>query len=144
MKKHRYFLYIMSSKSRVLYTGMARDLVERAWQHKSGGEEGFTKRYRITRLVYFEVFRHVKNCIDREKQVKDWTRAKRVALIESVNPTWEDLAADWFLPDGELNHKSRSLAALGMTNWKNERGFPGGAAEAAPFQGLKAVRGGRS
>jgi len=143
VKKHRYFVYTMSSKSRVLYTGMAHDLVERTWQHKRGQEEGFTKRYRITRLVYFEVFRYVKNCIDREKQVKAWTRAKRVALIESVNPTWEDLAEDWFLADGELNLKSRSLASLGMTNWKVEEPCTERAAEALPFQRFKAA-GGRS
>jgi len=141
VKKHRYFVYIMSSKSRVLYTGMAHDLVERAWQHKSGQVESFPKRYRITRLVYFEVFQYVKNCIDREKQVKAWTRAKRVALIESMNPTWEDQAEDWFLPGGELNLKSRSLASLGMTNWENELGFAGGAAEATPLHGLKAAEG---
>ncbi len=140
MKKHRYFLYIVSSKSRVLYTGMAHDLVERAWQHKSGEQEGFTKKYRVPRLVYFEVFRYVKNCINREKQVKAWTRAKRVALIESMNPTWEDLAEDWFLPGGELNLKSRSLASLGMTNWKVEEPGTEGAIEAAPFQRSKSAK----
>ncbi|MGH9578202.1 MAG: hypothetical protein ACRD3R_12260, partial [Terriglobales bacterium] len=84
-----------------------------------GEIKGFTKRYKITRLVYHEPFRYSNNCIAREKQVKAWTRAKRVALIESVNPTWEDLAADWFDASGELNRESRSLAALGMTNWMN-------------------------
>jgi putative endonuclease len=99
---------------------MAHDLVVRVHEHKFGFIEGFTRQYRITRLVYFETFKHVKNCIDREKQVKAWTRAKRIALIESKNPTWEDLAADWFLPDGELNSNSRSLASLGMTNWRTK------------------------
>ena len=116
----RLHVYIMSSKSRVIYTGMSGTLTERVLRHKRGEIEGFTQRYKITRLVYYEPFRYVKNCINREKQIKAWTRAKRVALIESMNPTWEDLAADWFDEDGELNPKSRSLAALGMTNWRNE------------------------
>jgi len=57
--------------------------------------EGFTKRYKIDRLVYYEVFKYVNNCIARETQLKGWSRAKKVALIASLNPTWEDLAADW-------------------------------------------------
>ena len=92
----------MASKSRRLYTGMTKSLLARVWEHKEGKIEGFTKKYRINRLVYFETFRYVKNCIDREKQVKAWTRAKRVALIQSMNPTWEDLATDWY---PELNPK---------------------------------------
>ena len=107
---------MMASKSRTLYTGMTGNLVERVRQHKQGEIEGFTRRYKVTRLVYYEPFRYSNNCINREKQVKAWTRAKRVGLIESVNPTWEDLAADWFDENGELNAKSRSLATLGMTN----------------------------
>jgi hypothetical protein len=64
-------------------------------QHKFGEVDGFTKRYKINRLVYYEVFKHVNNCIAREKQIKTWSRAKKIALIASFNPTWEDLAADW-------------------------------------------------
>jgi putative endonuclease len=112
-REYRFFVYILSSKSRVIYTGMTNDLVERVREHKLLKVKGFTKKYKITRLVYFETLKYADNCIDREKQVKDWTRAKRVALIESLNPTWEDLAEDWF--DSELQPKSRSLAALGMT-----------------------------
>ncbi len=110
---------MMSSKSRTIYTGMTGDLVERVRQHKKGEPEGFTKRYKITRLVFYEPFRYSNNSINREKQVKAWTRAKRVALIEAMNPTWDDLAADWFDESGELNTKSRSLAALGMTSWQD-------------------------
>ncbi len=111
---------MMASKSRTIYTGMTGNLVERVFQHKRGEIDGFTRRYKITRLVYYEPLRYSSNCINREKQIKAWTRAKRVALIEAMNPTWEDLAADWFDESGELNTKSRSLAALGMTNWKDE------------------------
>ena len=80
----------------MLYTGMSNALRTRVKQHKDGETEGFTSKYRVTRLVYFESFQYVNNCIDREKQVKKWSRAKRVALIEKNNPTWEDLAEKWF------------------------------------------------
>jgi putative endonuclease len=110
-REYRFFVYIMSSKSRVIYTGMTNDLVERVLEHKSLKVKGFTKKYKITRLVYFESLKYADNCIDREKQVKDWTRAKRVALIESMNPTWED--ADWF--DSDLNPKIEVLVEQGLT-----------------------------
>ncbi len=66
-----------------------------AREHKCGDIEGFTKRYKIDRLVYYETFGHVGNAIAREKQIKSWTRAKRLALIKSKNPTWQDLAEGW-------------------------------------------------
>ena len=112
-REYRFFVYIMSSKSRVIYTGMTNDLVERVREHKKLKVDGFTRKYKVTRLVYFENFRYSKNCIDREKQVKDWTRAKRVALIESANPTWEDLAEEWF--DEEMNPRIQVLVKQGMT-----------------------------
>jgi len=87
-------MYMMASRSRVLYVGMTGFLHSRVLQHKSGEIEGFTKRYNITRLVYYEPYKYVKNAIARETEVKKWYRAKKVALIEGVNPTWEDLAAD--------------------------------------------------
>jgi putative endonuclease len=95
MKERRYYVYIMASKSRCLYTGITNNLYRRALEHKSGEIEGFTKRYKIHRLVYYEVFRDVGNAIAREKEIKGWDRAKRVALIERDNFTWEDLAEDW-------------------------------------------------
>jgi predicted GIY-YIG superfamily endonuclease len=64
----------------------------RTAQHKSGEYEGFTQKYRITRLVYFERFQYINNAIAREKEIKNWTRAKKIALIESFNPSWADLA----------------------------------------------------
>jgi putative endonuclease len=124
LRVHRHYVYLMASKSRVIYTGMG-DLVERVWQHKFGKEASFTHRYNVNRLVYFELFRYVNNCIHREKQVKNWTRAKRVTLIESLNPTWEDLAGDWFDVAGRINRKSRSLAALGMTNFCDDEDLTG-------------------
>ncbi len=74
---------------------MTGDIYQRALQHKSGAVEGFTKRYNINRLVHYEVFEHVGNAIAREKQIKAWTRAKRIALVRSTNPTWVDLADGW-------------------------------------------------
>ena len=91
----RYYVYIMASRSRNLYTGVTNSIYQRALQHKSGEIDGFTKKYNISRLVYYEIFEHIGNAIAREKQIKAWTRAKRVALIKSINPTWQDLAEDW-------------------------------------------------
>ena len=90
----------MSSKGRVLYIGMTGFLCPRVLQHKSGEVDGFTRRYNITRLVYYESFRYVNNAIARETEIKKWRREKKVALIESVNPLWNDLAEGWGQPIG--------------------------------------------
>ncbi len=97
-EEKRYYVYIMASRSLTLYTGVTRDLYHRVLQHKHGEIEGFTKRYHIHRLVYYEVFKYIDKAIAREKQIKAWTRAKRVALIKSENPTWQDLAEGWGEP----------------------------------------------
>ena len=94
-EEKRYYVYIMASRSRTLYTGVTNDIYHRALQHKKGEIEGFTKRYNINRLVYYEQFKYVNNAITREKQIKAWTRAKRIALIQSDNPAWQDLADGW-------------------------------------------------
>ena len=85
----------MSSRSLNLYTGVTNSIYNRALQHKHGEVDGFTKRYNINRLVYYETFTQIGNAIAREKQVKSWTRAKRIALIKSKNPAWQDLAEGW-------------------------------------------------
>jgi putative endonuclease len=85
----------MASRSLNLYTGVTNSIYHPALQHKSGEIDGFTKKYNINRLVYYETFEHIGNAIAREKQVKAWTRAKRLALIISMNPTWQDLAEGW-------------------------------------------------
>lgn len=87
----QYFVYIMASKSRVLYTGVTNDLKRRVYQHKNKLIQGFTSKYNVTDLVYFEMTYDVRSAISREKQIKAWTRAKRVELIESTNPGWQDL-----------------------------------------------------
>ena len=87
-----YYVYIMASRSRVLYTGVTNDLGRRVHQHKRSLTPGFTSRYHITRLVYFEEFGDVRDAIAREKQLKGWVRSRKVRLIEQKTPTWEDLA----------------------------------------------------
>jgi putative endonuclease len=94
-REKRYYVYLMASKSRVLYVGVTGFLYARVMQHKRAQVEGFTKKYHVNRLVYFETFRYVNNAITRETEIKKWRRAKKVALMETNNPTWEDLAADW-------------------------------------------------
>lgn len=89
-----YFVYILASRSRRLYTGVTNDLARRVFEHKSKAAPGFTARYNIRRLVYFEETNDAQAAIGREKQIKGWLREKKVALIESVNPAWEDLAAE--------------------------------------------------
>ena len=86
---------IMVSGSLNLYTGVTDNIFRRALEHKSGKTEGFTKKYRTNRLVYYETFNYIGNAIAREKQIKAWARAKRLALIKSLNPTWQDLAEGW-------------------------------------------------
>jgi len=88
----------MASRSLTLYTGVTGDIYHRALQHKAREIEGFTKKYHINRLVYYETFKYVNIAIAREKQIKAWTRAKRLVLIKTMNPTWQDLAEGW----GEL------------------------------------------
>jgi putative endonuclease len=91
----RYYVYIMASRSLTFYTGVTNNIYRRVLQHKSGEIEGFTKKYNIHRLVHYQVFHDVGRAIAREKQIKAWTRAKRIALIRSENPAWQDLAEGW-------------------------------------------------
>ena len=90
-----YCVYIMASRSRVLYTGVTNDIVRRVDEHKRGLIPGFTRKYHVTRLVYFERFAEVRAAIAREKEIKVWVRARKIQLIEERNPTWEDLAHRW-------------------------------------------------
>jgi len=91
----KYFVYIIASRSRTLYVGVTNDLERRVYEHKHKLISGFTAKYKITRLVHFEETEDVMSAIEREKQIKGWTRAKKVALVEAANPTWEDLAEEW-------------------------------------------------
>ena len=91
MLTKRYYVYIMASHSRVIYVGMTNDLQRRVAQHQQKLVEGFTQKYNVTRLVYYEMTEDVHAVLAREKQIKSWRRSKKVALIESVNPSWKDL-----------------------------------------------------
>ena len=89
------YVYIMSKVSRTLYVGVTNDLERRVFQHKQKLVPGFTSKYNVTLLVYFEVTSAVHAALRREKQLKGWLRAKKVALIESTNPKWLALTAQW-------------------------------------------------
>ncbi len=91
-----YCVYIMSSKSKTLYVGMTNDIKKRVYQHKNHLIPGFTDRYNINRLVYVETVSDPLSAIAREKQIKKWRREKKVSLIDSMNPGWKDLSADWY------------------------------------------------
>jgi putative endonuclease len=91
-----YFVYILTNRSRTLYTGMTNNLERRVLEHKSGLIDSFTKKYRVNRLVFFETTSKVHDAIKREKQIKSWTRAKKIDLIEESNPEWRDLSEDWY------------------------------------------------
>ena len=93
-REHHYWVYIIGSISGTLYTGVTNDLLGRSMEHKSGEGSEFTSRYHCDRLLYFEFFRYVRSAICREKQIKSWRRSKKVALIQSMNPTWRDLSKD--------------------------------------------------
>ena len=92
----QYYVYIMTNRSRTLYTGVTGDLKRRVYQHKHKMVPGFTSRYNIDRLVHFEVFGDVLLAIAREKEIKGWLRAKKIVLIESTNKDWKDLSNGWF------------------------------------------------
>jgi putative endonuclease len=92
-----YYVYIMTNKSRTLYTGMTNDLMRRVYEHKNKLAPGFTSKYNIQFLVYYETTSSVQVALEREKQIKGWLRTKKIALIESVNPEWNDLSEEWFV-----------------------------------------------
>jgi len=95
MPRDRYFVYIMTSVSRTLYTGVTNNLVRRVYEHKNKIIPGFTSRYNITELVYFEETSDVQAALTREKEIKGWRRAKKSQLIASVNPKWLDFSSKW-------------------------------------------------
>jgi len=92
----QYFVYILANKSRMLYVGVTNDLKRRVFQHKQKTTPGYTSHYNIAKLVYYETTLDIKAAIAREKQIKGWLRAKKLALVESSNPEWKDLSAGWF------------------------------------------------
>ncbi|MGE5373979.1 MAG: GIY-YIG nuclease family protein [Bacteroidota bacterium] len=91
-----YYVYIMTNKSRTLYTGVTNNLFRRVYQHKNKLIKGFTSRYNIQYLVYYESTSSVFAALEREKQIKGWLRSKKITLIEAMNPDWKDLSEGWY------------------------------------------------
>lgn len=88
----QYCVYIMTNHSKTLYIGVTSKLRDRVWQHKNKVVDGFTKKYNIDKLIYFEQTENIYSALAREKQLKKWNRSKKVALIEKENPNWDDLS----------------------------------------------------
>jgi putative endonuclease len=91
-----YYVYVMTNNTRTLYTGVTNNLEKRVLQHKRKLLPGFTRQYNINRLVYYETFGDIRAAIRREKQIKGWLRAKKVALVLAANPHWKDLSEGWY------------------------------------------------
>jgi putative endonuclease len=91
----QYWVYILASRHRTLYTGVTNDLERRLFEHRTGLVGGFTAKYNVHRLVYFEATDDPAAAIAREKQIKGWSRGKKLHLIARRNPDWKDLSADW-------------------------------------------------
>jgi len=94
-KSRHYYVYMMTNCSRTIYTGVTNDLTRRVYEHKNKLTQGFTKKYNVDILVYYETTNDVSTAIAREKQIKSWVRSKKVELIESVNSDWKDLSKDF-------------------------------------------------
>ena len=95
MADKTYYVYVLTCNSRRLYIGVTNNLMKRLNEHKTKVVKGFTARYNLSQLVYYEQTPDVLSAIAREKQLKSWSRAKKIALIESMNPEWKDLLQDW-------------------------------------------------
>ena len=95
MARRTYYVYIMANESRMLYTGVTNKLERRVAEHKGKQIDGFTKTYNLASLVYLEQTEDIRAAIAREKQIKGWLRRKKVAVIESMNPSWRDLSVEW-------------------------------------------------
>ncbi len=92
----QYYVYVLTNSRRTLYVGVTNNLVNRVYQHKHKLVDGFTKKYNVSWLAYYEETSDIVAAISREKQIKAWRRSKKVALIEGLNPQWNDLSLGWF------------------------------------------------
>ena len=91
-----YYVYILSNSSKMLYVGVTNDLERRVYEHKKKLRKGYTSKYNLHQLVYYEDTDDIGRAIEREKQLKGWRRTKKAALIETINPGWKDLAETWY------------------------------------------------
>jgi putative endonuclease len=99
MRDYKFFVYIITNRRNgTLYTGLTNDIQRRILEHKKGVNEGFSKRYSLGMLVYFEEHKYINNARDRERQIKAWKREWKIKMIEKENPEWEDLASNWYYP----------------------------------------------
>ena len=92
MTRDTWYVYVLVSKTGTIYTGVTNDVERRLWKHKTGSAKGFARRYGVNRLVYVEEFGDVDDALAWEKTIKGWTRAKKNALVEEENPSWDDLS----------------------------------------------------
>ncbi len=90
-----YYVYILSNEARTLYIGITNNLERRRYEHKNKLIHGFTKKYNLTKLVYYETTTEIRDAIAKEKQLKGWLRIKKIILIEESNPGWDDLSVSW-------------------------------------------------
>ena len=98
-----YYVYILTNwNNKVLYVGVTNNLEKRLQQHKNKIFGGFTSKYNVNKLVYYETTSEIKSAISREKEIKGWLRSKKNQLIESANPTWSDLSLNWDYLDSSL------------------------------------------
>ena len=103
-----FYVYMITNRSRVvLYTGVTNSLMRRVWQHQNGEIEGFTKSYKVDRLVYYERFNDPRDAIAREKEIKGWRRSKKNELVETKNPNWADLSPMLFQHMRDTSCRSR-------------------------------------
>ncbi len=98
---NQYYVYILTNKSKTLYIGVTNNLERRIYKHKQKLILGFTQKYNLNKLIYYEETSDINSAISREKQIKGWLRVKKIALIESVNPEWHDLSDGWFEKDND-------------------------------------------
>jgi len=112
MHEKVYFAYIVASRSHTLYIGMTGNLLKRVFEHKQRRHEGFSATYNCNRLVWFERFASPQSAIAREKQLKGWIRAKKIGLIEELNPAWNDLSEGWYAVEPTLNKMGELLHPL--------------------------------
>jgi putative endonuclease len=108
MRDHDYYVYIVASRSHTLYCGVTNSIRRRIQEHRDGTFNGFSSTYNCNRLVWFEYYKYVNNAIDREKQIKRWSRSKKQLLIERSNPTWTDLSEAWRVGDADTSTPLRS------------------------------------
>jgi putative endonuclease len=130
----RFYVYIMTNRPRshVLYTGVTGNLSRRVFEHQNKLVPGFTSRYNLTRLVYYEQFVYPDAAIDREKEIKGWRRSKKIRLIESMNPHWHDLAESWtdvYKPQSKASATARTESSRSPVFSPAGRGISRGASQ---------------